>query len=602
MARFVPALLTSAAFVALLCVVLVASLAEARKNSELNGFSETQNKRDDSQVENLLQMFGVGFNFQCRPTINKVFQTADDYDKFGANAATTLFTLIPTLLTVGNLYLPRSSEACATSLFIGAISAVFGFGLPVQSISAVPHEQTIDLRRLFQVDQEAILRYGMTIPGAAYRDRDRAAFETPLSELRGWFLGQYGGSVGGYMLNRSVQFQNLKARAHRLDQRDRWGHVTTCAIYIVQVCLLFVLSYCIFSTATAQPLWSCDSDSTAQFTLLWYVIPYIAGHLSPLLSEMSNHQVVKIHRLPGLSRFRNLGRDPNAITAANELPPLARDWRRRCGWGFGNEGVRDLPKSLLHAVKYPYNPYTRRKPFVVLVHLSMDARGPFKTVLIGFFNATMLLLLTCFFAMYWGGTVKDTLIFLVVLLVTATAGRLLGLLYVRWSARAYGLSVIECYDKQEIRGVMRLLASMPDVMVEMNGALYVWGTIVNGNLEFRRHLMEVKRSERGNGLSRSVEQQDSMDARLETGSSAGETGQNREGPTRASQGIGAGVSMTWPASTGEATRTGGLAPAPPARHSTDSTASPYGGSRPPKPPQAQYQNQGQQGRDAETQT
>ena len=111
----------------------------------------------------------------------------------------------------------------------------------------------------------------------------------------------------------------------------------------------------------------------------------------------------------------------------------------------------------------------------------------------------------------------EALVLLVILLLLVTFGRLLGLLYVRWSAHAYGFTMIECNDHTEIRGVTRLLASMPDVMVEVSGAQYIWGTRVDGNKEFRRWLVEVEKGnfdEPADTLSRS-KRRDHMDEKME---------------------------------------------------------------------------------------
>jgi hypothetical protein len=61
---------------------------------------------------------GVGFNVDCRNYISAVLDNADQFDTAGWQAATTLMALIPVLLTFGNLFVARSSEAFGTSFIV----------------------------------------------------------------------------------------------------------------------------------------------------------------------------------------------------------------------------------------------------------------------------------------------------------------------------------------------------------------------------------------------------------------------------------------------------------------------------------------------------
>lgn len=107
-------------------------------------------------------------------------------------------------------------------------------------------------------------------------------------------------------------------------------------------------------------------------------------------------------------------------------------------------------------------------------------------------SITRLLVLTFFFGGYWGTNLLNATFLTLSLLGAVTVGRLLGVVYIRWSAQAYGFTLIECYDQIEVRGITRILASMPDVMVEINGARYLWGVRVDDNPAFRRYLVAVE--------------------------------------------------------------------------------------------------------------
>ncbi|KAI9852047.1 MAG: hypothetical protein M1838_002016 [Thelocarpon superellum] len=453
-------------------------------------------------LTNVLANQGVGYNFACRSRINAALGGADPFSQAGMNAATTLITLIPTLLTIGNLYVPRSSEAFGTSWVVGLMSAAFGLGLPVKSIGAVPQKQIIDLHHLPSIDVERIREYGKAVEGAI-KTWDWPSWQVPLAELQGWYLGQSGNFVGGVIVNRAQQFRVLKARAHRYIWRNHWWYLPSIAISIVQLFLFYIMLSSTAGVTTSQPLWSCQSeinlvDSPQVGTTIWWLLASagFAMLLRALQWCLSNHEMVYIHHLPHLSQFRALIEDPKAVTTAQELPPRYHPFRPA-------ESITQtallLWARIVYICKHPLLAVKatqgRRKPLVIMVHQSLEARGPLATVMTGFIQGATLLLLTAFFSVYWGGTVIDTLIMLVVLLVVVTAGRMLGLLYIRWSAHAYGFTMIECYDHDEIRGVMRLLASMPDVMVQINGAQYLWGTRVDGNKEFRRWLVAVERGE-----------------------------------------------------------------------------------------------------------
>jgi len=443
---------------------------------------------------NLLTNLGVGYNFSCQPTINYVLKTTDEYNKAGMNSATTLITLIPTLLTIGNLYVPRSSEAFGTSWIIGMLSAAFGLGLPVKSISAVPRRRTIDLRDLSTTDCSDLRRYGTAIQGTR---RNLPGWEIQRSELHGWFLAHHGNAIGAKIVTRTHLFRQLKARTHRYTDRDHWWYLPAAVICLLQLFLLAVAGFSTGNVTLSQPLWSCDSEfnlttSPQVGTTVWWLVAsgVFAMVLRAAQWSLSPHELVYARHLPRLNQFQGLVEDKYAITTTRELPPLYHPFRP-------TESITQVFLLACARIRYLLthfkNPILgRRRPLVVMVHLSLEARSPLMTVLTGFIQALTLLILTAFFSTYWGGTVLDALALLIILLVVVTMGRILGLVYIQWCSQAFGFTVIECYHQDEVRGVLRLLASMPDVLIEINGAQYLWGTRMDGHREFRRWLVSVE--------------------------------------------------------------------------------------------------------------
>ncbi len=121
----------------------------------------------------------------------------------------------------------------------------------------------------------------------------------------------------------------------------------------------------------------------------------------------------------------------------------------------------------------------RYRPLIVLVHLSTASRNMLKTLFTGFVEAMLLLILTFFFTAQWGGNLIITAYAMLLLLIFVTAGRAIGLIYVFISAHVWGLHVVNCDERDEIRGVLRILCSMTGVLVQVNGASYCDGYRLN---------------------------------------------------------------------------------------------------------------------------
>jgi hypothetical protein len=121
------------------------------------------------------------------------------------------------------------------------------------------------------------------------------------------------------------------------------------------------------------------------------------------------------------------------------------------------------------------NAARRSRPLVVLLHLSTEGRHQLKTLFTGFIEATLLFVLTFFFAAQWGGNLFITTWALGLLLLFVSIGRAVGIAYVAYSGKVWGLHVINCDDSDEIRGCLRILCSMEGVLVTVNGSHYYDG-------------------------------------------------------------------------------------------------------------------------------
>jgi hypothetical protein len=163
-------------------------------------------------------------------------------------------------------------------------------------------------------------------------------------------------------------------------------------------------------------------------------------------------------------------------------------------WRPGNhQRFRDLPSStwdlikhegahplkLLHngtstahaaPTSHPTLSAMRYRPLYILLHLSTNGRNPLMTLFTGFVEGLILIALTFFFGSMWAGNLLVMSYTLALLLVTITIGRGLGLLYVVHSAKIWGLHVIETEEAREIEGCLRILCSVPEVLVYVNGS------------------------------------------------------------------------------------------------------------------------------------
>ncbi|KAL9105720.1 MAG: hypothetical protein Q9227_009160 [Pyrenula ochraceoflavens] len=137
-----------------------------------------------------------------------------------------------------------------------------------------------------------------------------------------------------------------------------------------------------------------------------------------------------------------------------------------------------LPKKLQETTQ---SPSARRwRPVIVLLHLGQEGRSTIYTLFTGYVEAMLLLVLTLFFAAHWGGNLYVTFIALIIVVLFITAGRALGVIYVMISSRLWGLHIVHCGSDKEIMGSLRIICSMRDVLVIVNGATYYKGYKLKG--------------------------------------------------------------------------------------------------------------------------
>ncbi|KAF8243569.1 hypothetical protein K440DRAFT_637232 [Wilcoxina mikolae CBS 423.85] len=110
-------------------------------------------------------------------------------------------------------------------------------------------------------------------------------------------------------------------------------------------------------------------------------------------------------------------------------------------------------------------------PLTVIVRRTSPAGSPHpaKSAIKGAIQALTVIALTLLFGSIYGSTLFMTTTFAIVLIVTIAFSRILSIAALVHLQKVAQLAVIECASDAEVRGVARLLATMPGVVVSKRG-------------------------------------------------------------------------------------------------------------------------------------
>ena len=185
---------------------------------------------------------GVGFNVSCRSHIANTLAGADDFEQAGWQAATTLMALIPVLLTFGNLFVARSSEAFGTSFIVGTMSAVFSLGLPVKSISGVREKQRVTVSHFEFYARQTIAILGKPLKRSHVTgDHRRAACPAKLEDIQKWSI-EPPKETANLILSAEQQasdcsFGDIRKRVIKWDRRAHMWHISAVLVGATQAVL-----------------------------------------------------------------------------------------------------------------------------------------------------------------------------------------------------------------------------------------------------------------------------------------------------------------------------------------------------------------------------
>lgn len=422
-------------------------------------------------------------------------------------------------------FVPRSSEAFATSWLIGIGAALFSLGLPVRSISCIRRKQVIELGTMDKDPLDTIGELGSRGDEQLESSPSNEASSHTLESLQQWTCPD---TPEKYMR----EFSRIRRAVDAYAKRWHWWHVPAMFIAAAQVCIFYwLIEPLLRSAGIPMFIFACPNSSLGwDWTGLYLAVSALVSAVARFaMWQLCDHEVVRskyklvrhlwvftkqcanrersLHLSDAAQKALDTMKSPSLPTTATQLPPLYPPLISAFYTYTGNiikrfllRSHKPLPPEHPHtptltlrasftvAFSYIRHPFTalrsgftdnaaaaRYRPLVVLIHLSTQGRPQIRTLFTGFCEAALLLALTFFFASQWGGNLFITAIALSLILLFITLDRALAIMYVWLSARTWGLHAINCDEQEEILGCLRIVCSMRGVLVTVNGAHYFDG-------------------------------------------------------------------------------------------------------------------------------
>lgn len=437
------------------------SLSTVNATGDLVGELKKQKQVADtnntvSRYERIAKVLGVGYPVEktCRDNINLALGDMDDFTQAGTQAATTIAALIPALLTVGNLFVPRSSEVFVTSFLVGIMSAMFSLGLPVSSISGIKDDQRFNVASWMFKARRDIMKFGKIERRATDGTKNKPSNPVSLQELQKWSKEHFeGDDLTEEQASTDLTFSDLKKQVLRWEKRAHAGGLPALLVACVQMVLfLMTIGPLYFSQGTPMLLFDCNGYWTSTWM---FVAAGISAIFRLFMWERGAHERVKLYAMSptALERFRWFAdqsqgshRTTSVAYVEDSMPPLyppiiavieSAVWRtihailpdhrpthmpsRRKSAVQANIATRQKNtvgrrwKVFLHGLRNPKQLFKqsfslskppaaarRWRPLYLLMHLSTSGRNPIWTLLTGLVEGFILIVLTVFFAAQWG--------------------------------------------------------------------------------------------------------------------------------------------------------------------------------------------------------
>jgi len=182
--------------------------------------------------------------------------------------------LIPVLLTFGNLFVARSSEAFGTSFLVGTMSAVFSLGLPVKSISGIREKQRVTVSHFEFYARQTIAIFGKPFKRSRDTgDHRRAAYPARLQDLQRWSVEPPKDTVN-LILSKEQQasdcsFGDIRRRALKWDRRAHMWRISALLVAVTQGALfIFAIGPLFVGFGTPLLIFDCNN----YWTSLWLIV------------------------------------------------------------------------------------------------------------------------------------------------------------------------------------------------------------------------------------------------------------------------------------------------------------------------------------------
>lgn len=182
-------------------------------------------------------------------------------------------------------FVPRSSEAFATSWLIGLGAALFSLGLPVRSISCIRRKQVLELATLDKDPLDTIAELGEEdAPSDAANGTTQKAPKHTLEDLQQWTRPD---APHKYMRD----FARIRKAVDSYAERWHWWHVPALLIAAAQGCIFgFAIEPLLKAAGIPKFIFACAG---VNWTGLYLSVSAIANALLRLaMWQLCDHEIV----------------------------------------------------------------------------------------------------------------------------------------------------------------------------------------------------------------------------------------------------------------------------------------------------------------------
>ncbi|KAI5808335.1 hypothetical protein BZA77DRAFT_25423 [Pyronema omphalodes] len=418
---------------------------------------------------------GVEIKPPCWSEMNDILSNTSEYDKVGSSASISLLALLPAVLVLGPVPTAELSNLFIFSPMMGIVTAGMTLGLPVKSVS--PTASVIKVKDLFLPDgsrnnDNLIATYGLVSSSVTAGLRHHSPV-TRLDQFHRWY-------------SLPTPFAKLRQQVFTLQSSsmNRLGgmmFITSIGMYLtlMQYLILFFLSWTMRSNR-GQFLWTCpEFGAIIQSSALG--TGFIIGAFIYSIISLRFQPVKNTYYLtPAPSWF-----EPNQCLCCS-LSSTLPIWKKRipyhsrfnslfrscCRILRNVSSSTEVKRFFIRILRSTKESWNTPPPLVVQLRLVSSGPHPFKIAILGLLRLIIIIPLTFLLSSIYGGKLYATFLFVSVFCIAIAVSRILSIAGAEFMARIHRLTIIECGNEAEMRGIERLLGSMPGVVI---GKRRGWG-------------------------------------------------------------------------------------------------------------------------------